>query len=134
MAASGEIPVTEERKNSWEKFRGEDPLQEAMEAIGLTPRRAAECLAEELEATTVRVQVVDEVDVVEIGDDKTPTIITRKVWSMSPPMVDWPTRQKARQDIVKLWGSMPKGKDGDQEDREPLVLEIKQYAEPVSKE
>lgn len=124
----------DERKEEWEQFRGETPMQRALSELGLTPKKAAEKLAEELEATTIKAQVVEEQVIAEIppepveegeeaGEPET-RVLTVRNWKYSKPLIDWPTRQRARQDLNKLWGSIPDPKTPGDGDDTPLVIKI----------
>jgi hypothetical protein len=98
-------PELEQKVSEWEKMRGQSPLQEALESLGLIPQIAALHLMEELGATVTKAQYDPAMG----------------RWTYSRPHVDWAARQKARQDLTRYWGAF---KESDKDDS-PLVVEIR---------
>lgn len=101
-------------------------MQQALSSLGLTPIKAAKCLAEELEATETKATVVEREELI-TRPDGSMGVIKSKDWSYSAPLADNGTRQRARQDLMKLWGSFPeKESEGRGSEEEPLIIHIKE--------
>lgn len=122
-----------ERREEWEKFRGQSPMQKALYEIGLTPQLAAEMLQKELNATTIKAQVVEKTVITTDAETGERVEERTKEWSYSKPMVDWATRQRARQDLTRYWGGMVKSDEGDgSEEGTSVVVQIRRFSEEVA--
>jgi hypothetical protein len=112
----------------WELMQGPDPLQRALRILNLDPFCIARKLSEELDACITKASVVDVPKIV-ARPDGTEEVRIRKEWMYSDPMIDWATRQNARRDLARYWGSVPKEAGSD--DSSPLIIRIKcEDAEP----
>ena len=119
------VVVDAARVEEYEKFRGCDPMQKALADLGLTPDFIAALMLDELGATQVKAQIIEEQEVITPPGGEIPMVITKRSWSYSKPMVDWPTRQAARRDLNKLYGHVPKQAEKGSEE-EPLVIKVRQ--------
>lgn len=84
----------------FDEIHGSSAMQEAMGEQGITHAYQAKKLKEEMDAT----KVVPHYQPPIISGDK---VLVKGGWVYSKPLVDWPTRQKARIDSHKLGGDYP---------------------------